>query len=87
MVREWHTSRRTGLRALAWYVDDRLIRVVDQSATYPMQLMLNIYEFPVDHDRRDPADYPKVFDVDWVRVSRHRETTGGGCPEPERASA
>jgi hypothetical protein len=30
----------------------------------------------VDDDRRDPADYPKVFEVDWVRVSRRREATG-----------
>jgi hypothetical protein len=87
-VREWHTySADWTPERVAWYIDDRLVRVVDQSATYPMQLMLNIYEFPVDDDRRDPADYPKAFEVDWVRVSRRRAAPGGGCLEPERASA
>jgi hypothetical protein len=72
-VREWHTySADWTPEHVAWYVDDRLIRVVDQSATYPMQLILGIYEFPVDDDQRHPADYPKAFEVDWVRVSRRR---------------
>jgi hypothetical protein len=70
-VRDWHTySADWTPDRVAWYVDDRLIRVVDQSATYPMQLMLGIYEFPIDDDPRRPADYPKTFEVDWVRVSR-----------------
>jgi hypothetical protein len=82
-VRAWHTySADWTDDRVAWYVDDRLIRVVDQSATYPMQLMLGIYEFPVDDDQRRPADYPKVFEVDWVRVSRRRHDAGGGCLEP-----
>ena len=73
-VRDWHTySADWTPDRVAWYVDERLIRVVDQSATYPMQLMLGIYEFPVDDDPRDPADYPKAFEVDWVRVSRRRQ--------------
>ena len=73
-VRDWHTySADWTAERVAWYIDDRLIRVVDQSATYPMQLMLGIYEFPIeDDDPRRPADYPKAFQVDWVRVSRGR---------------
>jgi hypothetical protein len=75
-VREWHTySADWTPDHIAWYVDDRLIRVVEQSAAYPMQLMLDVYEFPPDDDTpdpRDPADYPKAFEVDWVRVSRRR---------------
>ena len=86
-VREWHTySADWTPDCVAFYVDDALIRVVEQSATYPMQLMLNIYEFPIDDDPRDPADYPKVFEVDWVRVSRRRQGPGGGCLEPKRVS-
>ena len=70
-VRDWHTySADWTPDGIAWYVDDRLIRVVDQSASYPMQLMLGIYEFPIADDRRHPGDYPKAFEVDWVRVSR-----------------
>jgi hypothetical protein len=73
-VRDWHTySADWTPERVAWYVDDRLIRVVGQSATYPMQLMLGLYEFPVDDDPRDPAAYPKAFEVDWVRVSRRRQ--------------
>jgi hypothetical protein len=58
---------------VAWYVDDRRVRVVDQAPGYPLQLMLGIYELPRDdggEDPRDPADYPKAFEVDWVRGSR-----------------
>ena len=72
-VREWHTYAADWTpERVAWYIDDRLVRVVDQSATYPMQLMLGIYEFPIDDDRRDPQNYPKAFEVDWVRVSQRR---------------
>jgi len=42
-----------------------------------MQLMLNIYELPVDDDARNPADYPKAFEVDWVQVSRQHPRQGG----------
>jgi glycosyl hydrolase family 16 len=70
-VRDWHTySADWTPDGIAWYVDDRLVRTVDQSASYPMQLMLGIYEFPIADDPRRPADYPKAFEVDWVRVSR-----------------
>jgi len=72
-VRQWHTySADWTPEGVAWYVDDRLVRVVDQSATYPMQLMLGIYEFPVDEDARRPEDYPKAFEVAWIRVSRSK---------------
>jgi hypothetical protein len=72
-VRDWHTySADWTADGVAWYVDDRLVRVVEQSATYPMQLMLGIYEFPVQADERPPADYPKAFEVDSVRVLRRR---------------
>jgi hypothetical protein len=57
---------------VAWFVDDRRVRGVEQSPAYPLQLMLGIYELPPDagDDPRDPADYPKAFEVDWVRGSR-----------------
>jgi hypothetical protein len=70
-VRDWHTYAAEWTHdRVAWYVDDRLIRVVEQSASYPMQIMLGIYELPIADDPRHPAAYPKVFEVDWVRVSR-----------------
>lgn len=58
---------------VAWYVDDQLVRVSDESPAYPMQLMLGIYEFPADGpDERPPEAYPKAFEVDWVRGYRSR---------------
>jgi hypothetical protein len=70
-VRDWQTYAAEWTDdGVAWYVDDRLVRVVEQSAMYPMQIMLGIYELPIADDPRQPADYPKVFEVDWVRVSR-----------------
>ena len=45
-AREPHTySVRWTSTDVAFYVDDRLVKVVDQSPAYPMQFMLDIYEF------------------------------------------
>ena len=66
----WHTY------AAAWtadetriYVDDELVRILDQGTAYPMQLMLDLFEFPAGPDR-DPATYPKHGDVAAVRGYR-----------------
>lgn len=51
---------------VAFFVDHKLIKTVDQSPDYPMQLMLNIYEFPADPP--SPArPYPKRFTIDYFR--------------------
>jgi beta-glucanase (GH16 family) len=64
-AREFHTySADWTPEHVAFYVDDRLVKTVEQSPSYPMQLMLNVYEFP------EPAAggaYPKEFVVDYVR--------------------
>jgi beta-glucanase (GH16 family) len=69
---DWHTY------AAAWtaettsiYVDDELVRTVDQGMAYPLQLMLDLFEFPAGPDR-DPAAYPKTGDVAAVRGYRAR---------------
>lgn len=59
---EWTPSR------VAFYVDERLVKVVHQSPAYPMQFMLGIYEFP--EGRSSSADYPKEFVVEWFRGYR-----------------
>jgi hypothetical protein len=46
---------------VSFSVDGRHVRTVHQSPAYPMQLMLNIYEF------RPGGAYPKEFAVDYVR--------------------
>ena len=72
-VLDWHTYAADWTpERVAWYVDDRLARVVEQSPAYPQQLMLGIYEFPIEGDERPAADYPKAFEIDFVRVSQRR---------------
>lgn len=44
-----------------FYLDERLVRSLPQSPHYPMQLMLDIYEF------EPGGDYPKRFEVAHVR--------------------
>ena len=53
---------------VCFFVDEELVREVAQSPAYPMQLMLNIYEFADGPAIASAADsYPKKFLVDWVR--------------------
>ncbi|MEV4168457.1 glycoside hydrolase family 16 protein [Nonomuraea sp. NPDC049709] len=49
---------------VSFFVDGDLVRTVHQSPDYPMQLMLNIYEF------EPHGPYPKEFTVDYVRGYR-----------------
>jgi Glycosyl hydrolases family 16 len=49
---------------VGFYVDGERVKRSEQSPAYPMQLMLNIYEFEAG------GDYPKVFEVDYVRGYR-----------------
>ncbi len=64
---------------VAFFVDHRLVKTVEQSPAYPMQLMLGIYEFPDDAPTTQPARrYPKQFVVDYVRG--YRPTT----PQPAK---
>lgn len=54
-----------------YYVDDRLVRTIDQAPGYPLQLMVDLFEFPPDGER-DPARYPKTATVRSVQGYRHR---------------
>jgi hypothetical protein len=64
---DWHTYSATWTAdTTRIYVDDQLIRTIDQGMAYPLQLMLDLFEFP-PQGPRDPADYPKVGDVAAVR--------------------
>ena len=63
---EWRHDR------IDFLVDGELVKTVEQSPAYPMQLMLGIYEFPPeDGTERRPSDYPKAFVVDYVRGRRY----------------
>ncbi len=60
---EWTAER------VSFFVDGEPVKTVEQSAGYPMQLMLGIYEFPAKDDE-PPGPYPKEFVVDSVRGYR-----------------
>jgi len=63
---EWMPDR------VDFFVDDQKIGTVDQSASYPMQFMLGIYERPhetVTLPSGDPG-YPKRFVIDYMRAYR-----------------
>jgi glycosyl hydrolase family 16 len=65
---EWLPDR------VRFFVDEALVREVMQSPAYPMQLMLNVYEFADGPAPASAVDrYPKVFEVDWVRGWRRAE--------------
>jgi hypothetical protein len=55
---------------IRFFVDDRLVRTVDQCIDYPLQVMVDLFEFPEGSDR-DPAAYPKAGEVRAVRGYRH----------------
>jgi hypothetical protein len=63
---EWTPER------VEFSVDGEHVKTVGQSPSYPMQLMLDLYEFPDDGscDGTAPRPYPKEFVVDYVRGYR-----------------
>jgi Glycosyl hydrolases family 16 len=68
----WHTySAEWTPQRIRFFVDDRLVRTVHQHIDYPLQLMVDLFEFPASPDR-DPAVYPKVGDVKAVYGHRQR---------------
>ncbi len=57
---------------VAFSIDGEHLKTVGQSPSYPMQLMLSLYEFPKDDagGRTITGAYPKEFVVDCVRGYR-----------------
>lgn len=76
-ARDFHTyAAEWTPREVGFYVDDRLIKVVNQSPAYPMQFMLGIYEFADGPALRSPADrYPKEFVIEHFRAYRTKDVT------------
>jgi beta-glucanase (GH16 family) len=62
---EWNTER------IHFHVDDERVRTVEQRIGYPLQLMVDLFEFPQGPER-DAAAYPKVAEVRAVRGYRPR---------------
>ncbi|MEV5496891.1 glycoside hydrolase family 16 protein [Nonomuraea fuscirosea] len=56
---------------VSFFVDGQHVRTINQAPAYPMQLMLNIFEF-------EPGGvYPKEFTVDYVRGYAQAHPAGG----------
>ncbi len=69
---DWSDSR------VDFYVDHDLVRTVEQSPDYPMQLMLGLYEFPPDSDDEAPRRPTRFeFVVDYVRGWSRRDARDG----------
>jgi Glycosyl hydrolases family 16 len=67
---DWHAyAAEWDADGIRFYVDDALVRTVGQRIDYPLQLMLDLFEFP-DAPERDAAAYPKVAEVRAVRGYR-----------------
>jgi hypothetical protein len=67
---DWHTyGAEWNSERIRFFVDDQLVRTVDQRIDYPLQLMVDLFEFP-DGSTRDPAAYPKFAEVKAVRGYR-----------------
>jgi hypothetical protein len=71
-AREFHVYQAEWTpEQVAFFVDGRRVKTVHQSPSYPMQLMLGIYEFAEDAAAESaPHAYPKQFVVDYVRGYR-----------------
>jgi len=71
-VREFHAyAAEWTPEYVAFLVDDRLVKTVEQSPHYPMQFMLGIYEFPDDTQASAPTlPHPKQLIIDYFRGYR-----------------
>jgi hypothetical protein len=74
-VREFHVYAAEWARDhVEFFVDGESVKTIEQSPAYPMQLMLNIYEFPAEDGPQARGDeYPKEFVVDYVRAYSRRD--------------
>jgi beta-glucanase (GH16 family) len=66
---EWTPER------VAFLVDDEVVRVVDQSPGYPMQIMLDVFALPGPDGAPPSGPWPKELVVDYFRGWRP-----GGAP-------
>jgi hypothetical protein len=71
---DWHTyTAEWDPERVRFFVDGEHVRTVEQRIDYPLQLMIDLFEFP-DGATRDPATYPKLGEVRSVRGYNHVTT-------------
>ena len=51
-----------------FYIDNVLVKTINQSPNYPMQFMLGIYEIPELGVEEHSVDYPKKFVIDYFKA-------------------
>jgi hypothetical protein len=67
---DWHTyGAEWTPERVRFFVDERLVCTVHQRIDYPLQLMVDLFEFPAGPER-NPAAYPKSAEVKAVRGYR-----------------
>ncbi len=64
----WYAAEWTSDR-VAFYVDERIVKVVPESPAYPMQIMLGLFEF---RESSEASAYPKTFEAGPLRCWRLR---------------
>ncbi|NTW41644.1 MAG: glycoside hydrolase family 16 protein, partial [Cellulomonadaceae bacterium] len=71
-----HTyAARWDARRTVFLVDGAVVATIDQGVDYPLQLMVDLFEFPATGERA-AADYPKSALVTAVRGYEPGDTTG-----------
>jgi hypothetical protein len=71
---DWHTyAAEWTPEGVRFFVDDQHVRTVAQRIDYPMQLMVDLFEFRPD-GAAPPGDYPKIGEVGAVRAYRRGES-------------
>jgi hypothetical protein len=69
-VSEFHLySVEWTAQQVRFFLDEKLVKVVQQSPSYPMQFLLNIYQFPPDAASLLPTS-PNEFAIDFFRGYR-----------------
>ena len=67
---DWHTyAAAWTAHSTEFSVDGTVVRIIDQGMAYPLQLMIDLFEFPTSSTRH-PSAYPKIGDVAAVRGYR-----------------
>jgi hypothetical protein len=65
-LREWHdfaVDMRPG--ACTWSVDGQVVRTVDRCPSYPLQLLVGVFDFP-DRDDGTLGDHEPSLEVDSI---------------------
>jgi hypothetical protein len=68
-------------KGIDFYIDNTRVRSIKQSPSYEMQLMLNMYEIPPLDLNSKKSDFPKKFEIDYIRVYKPRPVHSNVKPD------